>query len=194
VAADFHSTGLDDLRLSFDVETNLYRVSQEALNNVHEHAAATRVGVILERRGAQVVLIIEDDGRGFEYDEAGAARFDKRPSSCRCRQSRSNIHTDVRVRVGACPDAECMKRSARCEEIRHVSPRESARCSATLVVALTARRTFARGRRTVCMRGEKLQAAQRHAAEFLHYNGTTLVRNSSAASSELAACRIERFV
>ena len=52
--------------------------SQEALNNVHKHAAATRVGVILERRGARVVLIIEDDGRGFEYDEAGAGRFDSR--------------------------------------------------------------------------------------------------------------------
>jgi two-component system, chemotaxis family, CheB/CheR fusion protein len=78
VAADFHSTGLDDVRLSFDAETNLYRISQEALNNVHKHAAATRVGVILERRGEQVVLIIEDDGHGFEDDEAGAGRFDSR--------------------------------------------------------------------------------------------------------------------
>jgi PAS domain S-box-containing protein len=76
VAADFHSTGLDDIRLSFDIETNLYRISQEALNNVHKHAAATRVGVILERRDAQVVLIVEDDGRGFKNDEAGADRFD----------------------------------------------------------------------------------------------------------------------
>jgi two-component system, chemotaxis family, CheB/CheR fusion protein len=76
VAADFHTAGLDDVRLSFDVETNLYRIAQEALNNTHKHAAATRVGVILERRGAQVLLIIEDDGRGFDHHEADPGRFD----------------------------------------------------------------------------------------------------------------------
>jgi two-component system, chemotaxis family, CheB/CheR fusion protein len=78
VAAEFHTTGLDDVRLSFDVETNLYRIAQEALNNVHKHADATRVGVMLERRGARVVLIIEDDGRGFENDETASGRFDSR--------------------------------------------------------------------------------------------------------------------
>jgi two-component system CheB/CheR fusion protein len=78
VAAEFHTTGLDDIRLSFDVETNMYRIAQEALNNVHKHADATRVGVLLERRGARVVLIIEDDGRGFENDETAPGRFDSR--------------------------------------------------------------------------------------------------------------------
>jgi two-component system CheB/CheR fusion protein len=78
VSADFHTRGLDDVRLPFDVETNLYRFSQEALNNVHKHAGATRVGVILERRDARVVLIVEDDGRGFEYDDAEAGRCDSR--------------------------------------------------------------------------------------------------------------------
>jgi PAS domain S-box-containing protein len=78
IAAEFHTTGLDDVRLPFDVETNLYRIAQEALNNVHKHADATRVAVMLERRGARVGLIIEDDGRGFEDDGAGAGRLDSR--------------------------------------------------------------------------------------------------------------------
>jgi PAS domain S-box-containing protein len=64
IAAEFHSSGLEQ-RLGFDIETNLYRIAQEALNNVFKHARATRVGVLLERRHDQVVLIVEDDGEGF---------------------------------------------------------------------------------------------------------------------------------
>ena len=66
VAAEFHSVGLEDQRLPFDVETNLYRIVQEALNNVYKHARASSVSLILERRGAQVALIVEDDGQGFD--------------------------------------------------------------------------------------------------------------------------------
>jgi signal transduction histidine kinase len=51
------------------VETNLYRITQEALNNVQKHAQAGKVGVLLERRGEQVTLIVEDDGKGFDPDE-----------------------------------------------------------------------------------------------------------------------------
>jgi two-component system CheB/CheR fusion protein len=68
-AADFHTRGLDDTHLGYELETNLYRITQEALNNIHKHASATRVGVILERRDHQVVLIVEDDGVGFERAE-----------------------------------------------------------------------------------------------------------------------------
>lgn len=68
-AADFHSRGLDDIRLGYELETNLYRITQEALNNTHKHAGATRVGVMLERRDQQLVLIVEDDGVGFERAE-----------------------------------------------------------------------------------------------------------------------------
>ena len=65
LAAEFHSTGLDGQRLTFEIETNLYRILQEALNNVYKHAQATTVSVILERRGSEVLLVVEDDGRGF---------------------------------------------------------------------------------------------------------------------------------
>ena len=66
IAAQFHSTGLGERRPSIEVENNFYRIAQEALNNVAKHAAATRVDVLLERRDRHIVLIIEDDGKGFE--------------------------------------------------------------------------------------------------------------------------------
>jgi signal transduction histidine kinase len=44
----------------------LYRITQEALTNVARHSRATSVDVILERRGDQVILIVEDNGVGFD--------------------------------------------------------------------------------------------------------------------------------
>ncbi len=64
--ADFHSHGMDSARLPAEMETTLYRVTQEALNNVVRHAQAGRVSVLLERRADRVSLIVEDDGRGFD--------------------------------------------------------------------------------------------------------------------------------
>ena len=66
IAATVHSSGLLDERLSADVETALYRIAQEALTNVAKHAEARNVEIILERRPDHVLLIVEDDGVGFE--------------------------------------------------------------------------------------------------------------------------------
>ncbi len=51
-----------------DVETHIYRVMQEALNNVYKHANARCVEVTLERQADDIVLSVADDGRGFEPD------------------------------------------------------------------------------------------------------------------------------
>jgi PAS domain S-box-containing protein len=66
VAATLHMAGLVDERLPSHTETALYRIAQEALTNVAKHARARNVEVMLERRGEQVMLIVEDDGVGFE--------------------------------------------------------------------------------------------------------------------------------
>ncbi|HSB88989.1 MAG TPA: GAF domain-containing protein [Anaerolineales bacterium] len=78
LAADFQAIGLDGEHLPYEVETALYRIIQEALTNVARHAQATEVGVVLERRSDSVVAVIEDNGRGFDTQEAlapGAVRL-----------------------------------------------------------------------------------------------------------------------
>ena len=56
-------------RLPSEIETALYRIIQEALTNVVKHAQASRVSIVLSRRGNSVSAVFEDDGRGFAVDE-----------------------------------------------------------------------------------------------------------------------------
>ena len=74
ITADLHTSGLLDDRLAPDVETTLYRIAQEALTNIAKHSGADKVEVILERRPDHVLLIIEDDGVGFDTAGAGQER------------------------------------------------------------------------------------------------------------------------
>jgi PAS domain S-box-containing protein len=70
ISAGLHASGLLDDRLSSDAETTLYRIAQEALTNVAKHAQAANVDVILERRSDHVLLIVEDNGVGFDPADA----------------------------------------------------------------------------------------------------------------------------
>ena len=47
----------------------LFRIAQEALNNVAKHARAKLVKMLVERQEAEIVLAIADDGRGFDPRE-----------------------------------------------------------------------------------------------------------------------------
>jgi PAS domain S-box-containing protein len=73
IAAELHTSGLLDDRLPSEAETTLYRIAQEALTNVAKHARAKNVEIILERRGDHVLLIVEDDGVGFDPGDADTA-------------------------------------------------------------------------------------------------------------------------
>ena len=73
IPAELHTSGLLDERLASEAETTLYRIAQEALTNVAKHSGAKRVDVILERQADSVLLIVEDDGVGFDPDAEGSA-------------------------------------------------------------------------------------------------------------------------
>jgi PAS domain S-box-containing protein len=72
IAAAFEPVGLDGGRLPPEVETTVYRVVQEALNNVARHAGATRVGILAARHEGEFIALVEDDGRGFDPEAADA--------------------------------------------------------------------------------------------------------------------------
>jgi signal transduction histidine kinase len=57
---------LGEARLSREAETVLYRIVQEALTNVVKHSSADRVSITLVQKAQTAVLVVEDDGHGFE--------------------------------------------------------------------------------------------------------------------------------
>lgn len=74
IEIEFHSSGWQGERLPSPVETTLYRVVREALNNIVKHSGARRVSLIVERQPEQAVAIVEDDGKGFDLEAAAPAR------------------------------------------------------------------------------------------------------------------------
>ncbi|MBI5304489.1 MAG: HAMP domain-containing protein [Chloroflexi bacterium] len=53
-------------RLPPELEIALFRIAQEAINNIANHAAAQHVELALEFRDAAVQVVVQDDGRGFD--------------------------------------------------------------------------------------------------------------------------------
>jgi len=75
---DFQSAGMDNLRLDFDTEINLYRLIQEALTNVRKHADAGQVIVRLVAAHPHIILRIEDNGKGFDVQRRSERALDEK--------------------------------------------------------------------------------------------------------------------
>lgn len=65
VRVAFDHVGVDDA-LPAELATGLYRIAQELVANILKHAQATQVDVQLMRNRDHVVLLVQDDGRGFD--------------------------------------------------------------------------------------------------------------------------------
>ena len=61
-------------RLSDAAQGAVYRIAQEAIHNALRHADAEHLDVRLDSRERTVVLVVSDDGAGFEPTAAGAGR------------------------------------------------------------------------------------------------------------------------
>ncbi|MBW1939126.1 MAG: response regulator, partial [Deltaproteobacteria bacterium] len=64
VKVDFFAAGMEYLRLDSDIEIVLYRLIQEGLNNVKNHADATDATIRLVASFPNIILRIEDNGKG----------------------------------------------------------------------------------------------------------------------------------
>jgi PAS domain S-box-containing protein len=71
IRVDVHAAGLEADGLSVAVQATAYRVVQEALNNVAQHARANAVTVRLQRSDATLQVSVEDDGAGFKPRDNG---------------------------------------------------------------------------------------------------------------------------
>ncbi len=63
----------EERRLAPHVEVTVFRVVQELLHNVWQHAHASHVQVGLNLKGPAIAATVEDDGSGFDVDEVMAS-------------------------------------------------------------------------------------------------------------------------
>lgn len=66
---DFSAVGLENLRLEYEYAINIYRLIQEALNNIQKHSQATTAKVRLISSHPNLIMRIEDNGSGFDLQE-----------------------------------------------------------------------------------------------------------------------------
>ena len=74
-SVDVTLTVAGDVPLGRLLHVAVYRIAQEALNNVIRHAVASRAWVDLDLDGRAGSLVIRDDGRGFDPSAVGAAQL-----------------------------------------------------------------------------------------------------------------------
>ena len=67
---EVETPGLREGRLAPEVEVGLYRIAQEAVTNAVRHAEASHVSIVVSRRDGRCVLLVEDDGKGMDLEEA----------------------------------------------------------------------------------------------------------------------------
>jgi len=63
-----------NIHLSSEENTCLFRVVQEALSNIYKHAGTERAKVSMYKNENTVVLVIEDDGKGFDIRKHFASK------------------------------------------------------------------------------------------------------------------------
>jgi PAS domain S-box-containing protein len=68
IVVDFYSAGVDEKTLDIDTKISIYRMIQESLNNVARHADASRVTLRLVASFPNLIVRIEDDGKGFDME------------------------------------------------------------------------------------------------------------------------------
>ncbi|MBW2491424.1 MAG: PAS domain S-box protein [Deltaproteobacteria bacterium] len=88
---DFFAAGMDDLKIPSNTEINLYRLIQEGLWNIKKHAEAAKVTVKLVASFPNIILRIEDDGKGFNIKERLTAASKEKRMGLRSMEERVSL-------------------------------------------------------------------------------------------------------
>ena len=67
-------TNMEGIRLKVPIDTSLYKIVQEATNNILKHSEARYVTIQYMKLGDVVQLTIEDDGKGFDASKLSQSK------------------------------------------------------------------------------------------------------------------------
>ena len=88
---DFQSAGLNLFKLDAETEIHLYRLVQEGLNNIRKHADSEKAIIRLLGVFPNIILRIEDTGKGFDVKARELALGDEKRMGLRSMKERVNL-------------------------------------------------------------------------------------------------------
>jgi PAS domain S-box-containing protein len=91
LGVDFQSTGVQALNFDYDTKIHIYRLVQEGLNNIRKHADASRATVKMIGASPNIILRIEDNGKGFDVKERERSLDSRKRMGLRSMQERVNL-------------------------------------------------------------------------------------------------------
>jgi len=91
VKVDFQSAGIQKLNFDSNTEIHLYRLVQEGLNNIRKHADATQATIKLMGASPNIILRIEDNGKGFDVKARELALDKEKRLGIRSMKERVNL-------------------------------------------------------------------------------------------------------
>ena len=92
MTVECQSAGMPALRLDLDTQIHIYRLVQEGLNNIRKHASADQATIKLLGAYPNILLRIEDNGKGFDVEEQKSTQDDEKRMGLRSMQERVNLH------------------------------------------------------------------------------------------------------
>jgi signal transduction histidine kinase len=91
IELEYSSFGMDHLELDPDMQINLYRLVQEGLNNVRKHANAGQATVGLIGSSKNIILTVEDNGRGFDVEKRMVVMDEEKKLGLRSMEERARL-------------------------------------------------------------------------------------------------------
>jgi len=91
IHVDLMDEGIKDKRFNYYTEINLYRLVQEGLNNIRKHADAVHVTIRFGVSRPNMILSIEDDGKGFDVEEYRKRRPTEKRMGLRSMEERTRL-------------------------------------------------------------------------------------------------------
>jgi two-component system nitrate/nitrite sensor histidine kinase NarX len=90
----------DDLSIPTEIKIGLYRITQEALNNVFKHARAEHVILSLQSRPDGLELSISDDGSGFDQSQVSSRQLGLKIMHERSQEINAHLEIDSKLGGG----------------------------------------------------------------------------------------------
>ncbi|TVR22125.1 MAG: response regulator [Anaerolineaceae bacterium] len=85
-----------------DVQIGLYRIAQEALNNIDKHADASHVEIEILTEGRTLNMRIRDDGDGFQQGQVGKSSLGLDIMQERARAINATLDINTEIGAGTC--------------------------------------------------------------------------------------------